>query len=284
MPQPAAVTFAHFAYKDSTAVVSGETCPNTNSSISGLAFYTGDTYPQQYRHGLFFADYSRRCIWVMYAGAGGVPDPASRATFVQSAGYPVDLQTGPGGDLFYVDLTEGSIHRIRYTALLPPTAVIESSALTGPAPLTVTFDGRQSSDPDGTALSYSWDLDGDGVFGDADGRHREHTYSASGEYEVRLRVTDRDESLACRTSDGSRREHAARAGHRHAGYDAAVARGPDDHLQRTRQRHRADRHSIVRAQLVGLNHESLLDSHDVPRARDSGLLGRLEWRLHRARS
>src|SRR5262249_22634458 len=36
------------------------------------------------------------------------------ATFVGNAAGPVDLKIGPGGDLFYVDLTGGTIRRIQY--------------------------------------------------------------------------------------------------------------------------------------------------------------------------
>ena len=82
------------------AVVAGETCPNTSASTSGLAFYTGGSYPAKFNGALFFADYSRKCVWAMLAGANGVPDPAKLEVFVQNAASPVDLQTGPGGDLF----------------------------------------------------------------------------------------------------------------------------------------------------------------------------------------
>ena len=49
-------------------MVPGETCPTGGSSISGLAFEFmpfGSSFPAQYQGALFFADYSRDCIWVM---------------------------------------------------------------------------------------------------------------------------------------------------------------------------------------------------------------------------
>ncbi len=48
----------------------------------------------------------------MFKGADGLPDPTNRATFVLGAASPVDLKTGPGGDLFYADLNGGTIRRI----------------------------------------------------------------------------------------------------------------------------------------------------------------------------
>src|SRR4029453_10446628 len=50
----------------------------------------------------------------------------------------------------------------------PPTPLATGSPTSGTAPLTVNFDGSGSSDPDaGDTISYSWDLNGDGTFGDA---------------------------------------------------------------------------------------------------------------------
>ncbi len=57
-------------------------------------------------------DFNRRCIWTLFAGAGGVPDPASVTTLVAEAGGPVDLTIGPGGDLFYVGFLDGAVHRL----------------------------------------------------------------------------------------------------------------------------------------------------------------------------
>src|SRR5205823_3844606 len=60
----------------------------------------------------------------------------------------------------------------------------------GPVPLTVSFDGTGSSDPEGKPLSHSWDLDGDGAFGDATGSTASYTYTTAGVYHPTLRVTD----------------------------------------------------------------------------------------------
>ena len=104
-------------------------------------------YPAEYDDALFFADYSRDCIWVMPKGADGQPAPGLIRTFVAGAANPVDLEIGPGGDLFYVDFDGGTIRRIRYTANQPPTAVATASPTTGYAPLTVTFDGSRLERP-----------------------------------------------------------------------------------------------------------------------------------------
>ena len=71
-----------------------------------------------YQGALFFSDNLRNNIWVMFKGADGLPDPTNRATFLLGAPSPVDLKTGPGGDLFYADLNGGTIRRITYST--PP--------------------------------------------------------------------------------------------------------------------------------------------------------------------
>ena len=51
-------TVPYFTYNHSQQVVAGETCPTGSSSISGLAFNQGGTYPASYQGALFFADHS----------------------------------------------------------------------------------------------------------------------------------------------------------------------------------------------------------------------------------
>ena len=86
-----------------------------NGAISGLAFYQPGNFPAAYQGALFFSDYLRNRIWVMFKGADGLPDPSTRTSFLSGASSPVDLKTGPGGDLFYADLNGGAIHRISYS-------------------------------------------------------------------------------------------------------------------------------------------------------------------------
>ena len=183
-----------FAWNHGSLVVPGETCPSGSSSAAGIAFAppNGGSYPDEYDGALFFADYSRDCIWAMLPGANGLPDPARIRTFAAGAANPVGLQIGPTGDLFYPDFDGGTIRRVTFTsANQPPTAVATGSPTTGPAPLTVAFDGSGSSDPDAAdTLGYDWDLDGDGAYDDSTAVAPTHTYTSQGTYTASLRVTD----------------------------------------------------------------------------------------------
>ena len=188
-----AVASPIYTYNHAASVVAGDTCPTGSSSITGMAFYpeASGSYPVGYRGGLFFADHSRDCIWFIPKGSNGQPNIAAIQTFIAGAANPVDLEIGPNSDLFYVDFDGGTIRRITATgANQPPTAVIQANPTSGPAPLTVQFDGGSSSDPEGTALTYEWDLDGDGLYDDATGVTASWTYQSAGTVTTRLRVTD----------------------------------------------------------------------------------------------
>ena len=94
--------------------------------------------------------------------------------------------TAPGSDASYT---------ATYTASgggnNPPAAVASGAPTSGTAPLQVNFDGSGSSDPDaGDTISYSWDLNGDGTFGDSTVAKPSFTYPAAGTYNAVLKVTD----------------------------------------------------------------------------------------------
>ncbi|HEY9377223.1 MAG TPA: PQQ-dependent sugar dehydrogenase [Jiangellaceae bacterium] len=187
-----AVVAPYFRYHHNELVVPADVCPMGGSSVAGVsfAFQQGGNYPPAYQGALFFADYTRRCIWAIESGANGLPDISKRRTFVSAAAQPVDVQIGPGGDLFYVDLG-GTIRRIRYFSQnQPPVAVISAQPTSGPAPLAVAFDGTGSTDPDGDPITYAWDLDDDGAFDDSTSPTPSFTYTQAGTYTPDLRVSD----------------------------------------------------------------------------------------------
>src|SRR5262249_59228970 len=98
-----------------------------------------------YNGALFFAGYSRQCIWAMLPGGNGLPNPNNIITFAAAAAQPVDLAIGPGNELYYVDLG-GTVRRIRYFPNnQPPVAVLGATPTSGSAPLTVHFDARNST-------------------------------------------------------------------------------------------------------------------------------------------
>jgi glucose/arabinose dehydrogenase len=170
----------YYAYNHSAKVVPTDPCPTGGSAIAGLTFENGSTYPGDYRGALFFADYTRNCIWAMRAGASGQPDPGQLVPFVTGAAGPVQVVTGPGGDVFYVAMNSGELHRVSYpVGNRPPTAVATAEPSSGSAPLTVQFNGTGSSDPDGDDITYAWDLDGDGAYDDSTSSQPVFTYNTS---------------------------------------------------------------------------------------------------------
>jgi RHS repeat-associated protein len=71
-------------------------------------------------------------------------------------------------------------------ANIAPTAVIRVSKNQGISPFMVSFDGSQSTDSDGSIVSYSWDF-GNGVT--ATGQRVNHDF-ATGNFTVKLKVKD----------------------------------------------------------------------------------------------
>lgn len=83
---------------------------------------------------------------------------------------------------------EGNNDARIYLTNLPPEVHIKATNLTGPAPVSVDFDGSLTIDPDGDAMTFEWFF-GDGTEG-ATGPATTHLFPAPGAYEVLLQVTD----------------------------------------------------------------------------------------------
>ena len=183
-----AIVTPYFNYSHDQLIVPGETCGTGSSSVTGLAFYGGSGYPASYQGALFFADYSRKCVWAMRKGANGLPDAATVQTITGAAG-PVMLATAPDGDVLYAGFDDDRLHRIRYVGgNLPPTAAIAATPSSGLSPLTVSFTAAGSTDPEGQTLTYAWDLDGDGSFDDGTGLTRSWTYTSATATTITARV------------------------------------------------------------------------------------------------
>jgi glucose/arabinose dehydrogenase len=147
-----AVQAPYFSYRGRTGaapLTAGENCgPVVSSSISGVAFSpAAGNWPEAYRGSLYFSDFLRKCIWRLGRLPNGDPDPSSIQVFAQQSGTPVQLVTGPGGDLYYVDYGAdangiieggGGVHRIQYDE---PTSQL--TVKSSPKKVKIKVDGKK---------------------------------------------------------------------------------------------------------------------------------------------
>jgi hypothetical protein len=189
--QPVAGELLFYSYKHSDLVVSVTPARPRTGRRSAAWPSTWSPYPASYNGGLFFADHSRRCIWFMPAGVNGVPDPLHVQAFEPAAGNPVDLEIGPGGDLFYADLEGGSIHRIRYLHATNKAVASSTAADGGAHPdRAVRWRGSIDRPRRSRADSMSGDLGGNGVYDNGNTAHRCRDHTPRGVYTARLRASD----------------------------------------------------------------------------------------------
>lgn len=199
--EPGSTSPPFLSYHHHQDVIPGDECTNaTGSAVSGLTLYPGSgPFPAAYDHALFFADSVRSCIFVAFAGPDGRPDASTVTNFMWNGGlYPgIDLEIGPEGNLYYVKIFAsdevGKVHRISFEPGTPSAGLSASpqwGPLNLPTGLKIDFSGSESSDPEEEGLAYTWDLDGDGEFGDATGVAPSFTYKAAKNVTVSLRVED----------------------------------------------------------------------------------------------
>ena len=146
-------TGPYYTYSHDEEVVPGDGCPTANGSVvSALTFYPGGDYPASYDGALVFGDHSRNCIWTMGLGVGGDPDPSKLQVLVTGAANPVDVEPGPGGDLFYVDFDGGTIHRISYA----PTSSCSASDFQAEYFNNTSLTGTPALTRCESAIDHSW--------------------------------------------------------------------------------------------------------------------------------
>ncbi len=164
-----------------------------SAAITAGPVYRGQMFPPEYQGNFFFGDYARGFIRNADLDANG--DVTAVHEFDEQAGSVVDLKVAPDGSLYYITYFPGALYRVTYnTGSHVPVANAAADVTKGVEPLTVHFSSAGSRDPDGDALSFSWD------FGDGTSSTEENptqTYSQKGVYTARLRVSaNGDESVA----------------------------------------------------------------------------------------
>jgi glucose/arabinose dehydrogenase len=166
-------------------------------SITGGAFVPAGVWPAAYGATYLFGDYvCGRIFQLVPNGSGGF----NRLIFADGLGSSsaVDLQFGPNGTgraLYYTTYAGGgSVRRIVYSGSSnrAPTADVTASPASGAAPLTVSFNGSGSRDPDaGDRLTaYVWDFGDGSPVTTTTGSRTTHNYVQGGTYTAQLVVRD----------------------------------------------------------------------------------------------
>lgn len=175
------------------------------SSITGGAFVPAGVWPPEYNGAYLYADYVCGAIFQLMPAGGGF----NSTQFMAGAGVNsiVAMRFGPYGGgqaLYYTSYAgtfgiTGELHRVTYAGAgnRPPTAAAAANPASGQAPLAVTFDASNSSDPDGDPLTYTWDF-GDGSDATT-GITTTHTFSAAGTFTPTLTVRDTSDAVATTT-------------------------------------------------------------------------------------
>lgn len=161
-------------------------------------------FPASYDGKPFFYEWARNKMYSIQLkdpAAGTEGDEVEKVNpFLPNIPFlaPIDSKFGPDGSMYVLDWGGGfgrdnpnsGLYRIDYiSGSRSPVARIKFDQDSGPAPLTVQFDGSASSDPEEEELTYAWDFDGDGTT-DATTPTASHTFTTAGAYNPRLTVVD----------------------------------------------------------------------------------------------
>ena len=179
-------------YNAGSAAVKNALVPYSHAgagaAVTGGAFYTGTSYPTQYRGAFFYGDYSTGSISYLQTDANHalLTPPAQ---FASQTDGPVAIEMGADGALYYLAINVGELRKIRYTgAGGAPNAVISATPMSGPLPLAVNFSSAGSTDPENGVLTYVWNF-GDGTPTTSE-PNPVHVYNTNGSYTASLTVRD----------------------------------------------------------------------------------------------
>ncbi|MFC6082693.1 carbohydrate-binding protein [Sphaerisporangium aureirubrum] len=148
-------------------------------------------FPQSLDGRYFAGEYGRRWIKAIEVKTDGTYGEIS--AFPWNGTQVMDMAFGPDGALYVLDYGTGggnqALYRVEYIggANRNPIAKAAADKTSGRAPLAVNFSSAGSSDPEGGALTYSWNF-GDGTTSTA--ANPAKTYTANGTFTATLTVRD----------------------------------------------------------------------------------------------
>lgn len=182
---PAGMTNPIFDYGRSTGC----------ASITGGAFVPNGVWPSSYNGAYLYGDYVCGKIFKLVPSGSGY----TASDFVTGLGTnsAVHLAFGPHNGsqaLYYTTYNGGGqVRRVAYTGSVnrAPTAAISATPTSGAAPLTVSFNGSGSSDPDaGDTLTYIWNFGDGSAARETSTPTTSYTYQTAGTYTAQLTVRD----------------------------------------------------------------------------------------------
>ena len=170
-------------------------------AITAGAFVPNGIWPAAYDGAYLFSDYTCGTIFQLVPATGGTFTATEFATGL-AIGGPIAMAFGPDGptqSLYYTTYADGGqVRRIAFTAPnQPPTAVLGADVTSGAAPLTITFDGSESSDPDpGDTLTYTWDFGDLSTPIETTDPTATHAYTTAGSFTASLTVSDNHDATS----------------------------------------------------------------------------------------
>ena len=165
--------------------------PANTGSITAVAVYHGDTFPENYQNTVFIADYSLGWIKTLKFDKN-YTSLISAQTFWGNAGATVKSNQGPDGNLYQLTIYPGELSVISPSGgNRAPTAVIGATPTnTADKTLDVDFTASNSTDPDGDQLTYLWNFGDGGTSTEKDPTRTFTTAGAFSTYTVALTVSD----------------------------------------------------------------------------------------------
>ncbi|MEL6671095.1 MAG: PKD domain-containing protein [Bacteroidota bacterium] len=126
-----------------------------------------------------------------FAGQRQSASATAQHMFQQEGDYNVSLTVRDDEGQTHTASTTITVNKAA-RQLMDPIAIIDANPTTGLAPLTVSFDGKRSYDPDGGDItSYFWNFAGEKY---VEERAPTHTFSQPGTYTVSLTVSDDEDA------------------------------------------------------------------------------------------